>query len=200
MRALHLLAFVSLSSAFVLAQPLAGCGGTPTPANVPKGEATEAPKSGSSDLSFSTECVDPMSDGDSHDPMRPFDKHVQLDVRDYDLDDDGKVDIFAKPAWSCGYGCMRSAYVVRGTCGYYVGTFPSEDNYEMLPEKSNGLHDIKARPKQSNGTEVHCFQIILKYDGKKYQITKHRECECKEDSPKCEANWTDGADWHNWVQ
>ncbi len=196
MRAVHLLAFVSLSSAFAFALPLGGCGGSGTPANVPKAEGTEEPKpGGSSDLALGGECVDPVTDGDNHDSTRPFGKHVQLDVHSFDLDDDGKVDIFVKPAWSCGHGCNRSAYISRGTCGHYVGTFPSEDYYEMMPEKSHGLHDIKARPKRSDGADLRCFQLMLSFDGKQYEVTKHRECECKEEAPKCEANWTDGTNW-----
>jgi hypothetical protein len=174
---------------------LSACGSTPK-ANEPKPEGgDEKPSSSSSGFTPPGDCVDPVADGDLHDPTRPFDKHVQLDVRDIDLDGDGVVDTFVKPAWSCGHGCNRSAYVVRSTCGHYVGTFPSEDAYEALDDKTNGLRDLKARPKRSDGATLRCYQLVLKFDGKEYKTTKHRECECKDESPKCESDWTDGTDW-----
>jgi hypothetical protein len=183
----------SLTVAAVLVA--AACGGGTTPqVETPKGEGGGKPVAGEP-MKFDSDCVDPVADGDKHDPTRPFDKHVQLDVRNDDLDGDGVVDIFVKPAWSCGNGCNRSAYVSRGTCGHYVGTFPSEDNWEVLPETTNGLHDIKARPKKSDGEQLRCFQLIVKYDGKAYQVSKHRECECKDEAPKCEGDWTEGATW-----
>ncbi|MEO7093045.1 MAG: hypothetical protein ABI175_07340 [Polyangiales bacterium] len=173
---------------------LAACGSTPKAVEPkPGGDDTKASSSGG--FAPPGECVDPVVDGDAHDATKPFDKHVQLDVRDIDLDGDGVVDTFVKPAWSCGHGCNRSAYVVRSTCGHYVGTFPSEDSYEALDEKTNGLRDLKARPKLSDGATLRCYQLVLKYDGKEYKTSKHRECECKDDAPKCEPDWTDGADW-----
>lgn len=177
----------------VLLAALVACGSKPPPV-APKAEGEET-KSSSSGVSVPGECVDPVADGDQHDPTRPADKHVQLDVRDIDLDGDGVIDTFVKPAWSCGHGCNRSAYVVRSTCGHYVGTFPSEDRYEALDEKTNGLRDIKAHPRRSDGAALRCYQLILKFDGKQYQGTRHRECECKDESPKCEGDWTDGDGW-----
>ena len=102
------------------------------------------------------------------------------------------VDVFVKPAWACGRGCLRSVYVARGTCGHYVGTFPSEDDWQVLDSKSHGLSDIKARPSKSDGEALHCFQIVYQFDGKQYEPSKHRECECKDEAPKCEAEWSEG--------
>jgi hypothetical protein len=169
-----------------------GGGGGAKSTNNPSGGGESGGGGSSSGMTFDNECVDPVSDGDTHDPTRPADHHVQLDVKEFDLDSDGEVDYFVKPAWPCGHGCYRSAYVARKTCGHYVGTFPSEDNYEALDDKTNGLKDIKARPKKSDGQELHCYQVIWKFDGKQYQANKHRECECKDEAPKCEADWTDG--------
>lgn len=172
---------------------LVACGGgTTKPANNGASSGTESTHESSSGMKFDNDCVDPVADGDQHDPSRPADHHVQLDVKEYDLDGDGEVDYFVKPAWPCGHGCYRSAYVARGTCGHYVGTFPSEDNWEALDSKTNGLKDIKARPRKSDGQELHCFQVMWKFDGKAYEAEKHRECECKDEAPKCEAEWTDG--------
>ena len=174
---------------------LVACGGGNKPVSNPTGGGEPSggsETSSASSLKFDNECVDPVADGDTHDPSRPADHHVQLDVKEYDIDGDGEVDYFVKPAWPCGHGCFRSAYVARGTCGHYVGTFPSEDNWDALDDKTNGLKDIKARPKKSDGEELHCYQVIWKFDGKQYQANKHRECECKDESPKCEAEWTDG--------
>lgn len=180
-----------LSLSMAVSFGCAGCGGTEKPAEAPKTE-TEKPTSTGSVQEMPGDCVDPVSDGDRHDPTRPADHHVQPDVKGWDLDDDGVADAFVKPAWSCGQGCYRSAYVVRGTCGHYVGTFASSDRYELLDEKSHGLHDLKARPERPGDNGQQCFQVIWKYDGKQYQAARHRECECKEDSPKCEGSWTDG--------
>jgi hypothetical protein len=167
-----------------------GGGGAKTVNN--SGGGGEGGGGSSSGMKFDNECVDAVSDGDTHDPTRPADHHVQLDVKTADLDGDGEVDYFVKPAWPCGHGCYRSAYVARGTCGHYVGTFASEDNWDALDEKTNGLKDIKARPKRSDGEQLRCYQVMWKFDGKQYQAEKHRECECKDESPKCEADWTDG--------
>ncbi len=134
------------------------------------------------------ECVDPVTDGDHHDSTRPFDKHVQQDVRDEDLDGDGVVDAFVKPAWSCGDSCVRSVYVVRGTCGHYVGSFPSMDNYFAQETKSNGLKDVSARPRRiEDDNQMHCYEQIYKFDGTQYQPAKKRECKC--DNEKMCSSW-----------
>src|SRR5579859_7118152 len=76
---------------------LACGGGEGKPASHPStGESTHESSSG---MKFDNDCVDPVSDGDNHDPSRPADHHVQLDVREFDLDGDGEVDYFVKPAW-----------------------------------------------------------------------------------------------------
>lgn len=136
------------------------------------------------------ECVDPLPDGDKRDATRPFDKHVQLDVRDEDLDGDGTADFFVKPGWSCGESCNRSVYIARGTCGHYVGTFPSVDRYESMETKSHGLKDLTVRPRRiEDDGNPHCYQIVMKFDGKEYKPAKKRECQCQE-NPKC-TTWED---------
>ena len=170
---------------------IAACGSPPKPVAAPSSEAA-APSGKGSGIALEGECVDPVADGDRHDSTRPADHHVQLDVRQEDIDGDGVVDFFVKPAWACGHGCFRSAYVARGTCGHYVGTFPSEDNWQVLDSKSHGLSDIKARPSKSDGQALRCFQIVYQFDGKQYEPNKHRECECKDEAPKCEADWSEG--------
>jgi len=155
----------------------------------------ESPKNGdgpttTSSMKLPGECTDPTADGDKHDATRPFDKHVQLDVRTEDLDGDGVVDTFVKPAWSCGDSCNRSAYVVRngGTCGHYVGTFPSTDAYEALDHKTNGLRDLNTRPRKTEEDgQVHCYNAVLAYNGTEYKEIKRRECECKAEGAKCTA-------------
>ncbi len=138
-------------------------------------------------------CVDPLTDGDIRDATRPFDKHVQLDVRSEDLDGDGVVDTFVMPAWPCGDSCNRSAYVVEGgtACAHYVGTFPSTDAYNTLEHKTNGLYDLSVRPRrvESDG-EMHCYNLVLAFDGTKYKEARHRECECKTEGAKC-TKWED---------
>lgn len=137
------------------------------------------------------DCVDPASDGDSRDSTKPFDKHVQPDVRSEDLDGDGIVDVFVKPGWSCGESCNRSVYVVRGTCGHYVGTFPSTERFETADTKTNGLKDLSTRPKrQGDDGAAHCFNELWKFDGTQYRKAKIRECECKAEGGKCTA-WGD---------
>lgn len=166
-----------------------GGGGSSKPAESPADKSGESTASSSSS-SFKPPgtCVDVVSDGDTHDSTRPFDKHVQLDVRDFDLDGDGVVDAFVKPAWACGNSCNRSAYVVRGTCGHWVGTFPSVDRYEALDSKTNGLKDLSVRPRrEEEDGQLHCYNVILKYDGTEYKEAKRRECECKEEGAKCTA-------------
>jgi hypothetical protein len=172
---------------FVLAL-LVGCGGgnSGKPANT-GGEKTDDGKSGAG-LKMPGDCVDPLSDGDRHDSTRPFDKHVQQDVRDEDLDGDGVIDAFVKPAWSCGESCTRSVYVVRGTCAHYVGSFQSMEKFESMDTKSNGLKDLSVRPRRiEEDNQMHCYQIVLKFDGTEYKPSKKRECECKDDGAKCTA-------------
>jgi hypothetical protein len=171
----------------VLACAANACGGGGgRPAASPENEEASAPAGKA--WTPPGECVDPLVDGDRRDPTRPFDKRVQLDVRDEDLDGDGVVDTFVKPAWSCGDACRRSAYVVRGTCAHWVGTFGSVDRYETLESRSHGLKDLSTRPRRlEEDGALHCYQVILKFDGTEYQPARKRECECKDDEPKCAA-------------
>ncbi len=167
---------------------LAGCGPT-TPANTGGGGggggATAPPVE---KVALPGECVDPLPDGDKRDATRPFGKHVQLDVRDEDLDGDGIADLFVKPGWHCGESCNRSVYIARGTCGHYVGTFPSIERYESMSTKSHGLKDLSVRPRKvEEDGEMHCWQLVLKFDGKEYKQAQKRECECKEKDAKCAA-------------
>ena len=181
----------------VAALAIAGCGGGAKPADSPVDhEGDPKPPTTASVMTPPGDCVDPVSDGDLHDATRPFDKHVQLDVRDEDLDGDGVPDFFVKPGWSCGDSCTRSVYVGRGTCGHYVGSFPSTDSYESIDGKSHGLRDLRTRPRRVEGDDsaTHCYQIVLQFDGKEYRPTKHKECECKDTGAKCEGEWHDG----NW--
>lgn len=179
-----------LGTALLLA--LGACGGGQKPADSAAGKSGGEESGGGggsgSSVKLPGDCVDPIADGDRHDPARPFDKHVQQDVRDEDLDGDGAIDSFVKPGWSCGDACKRSAYVMRGHCGHYVGTFSSVDRYEALDTKSNGLKDLSVRPRRvEDDGEMHCYQIVLKFDGTEYKQAKHRECECKDEGAKCAA-------------
>jgi hypothetical protein len=173
-----------------LALGLSACGGEQRPV-ASAASASNDPPAGAAVATGSPmpgDCVDPLADGDKHDPARPFDKHVQLDVRNEDLDGDGSIDTFVKPAWACGDACKRSVYVMRGTCGHYVGTFPSVDRYEALDQKTNGLRDLSTRPRQhEDDGEMHCYQVVYKFDGKAYQKARQRECECKDEGAKCTA-------------
>lgn len=171
----------------VLISLVVGCGGggSPKPATT-GGEKTE--ETATSGMKLPGDCVDATSDGDRHDSTRPFDKHVQLDVRDADLDGDGAVDVFVKPGWACGDSCNRSVYVVRGTCSHYVGSFPSVDKFEAIETKSNGLRDLSTHPRRvEEDNQMHCYQVILKFDGTEYKPAKKRECECKDEGAKCTA-------------
>lgn len=169
---------------------LVACGGgaKPVESAADHPAAGEPTTGGGSALAMPGDCVDPVIDGDKHDASRPFDKHVQADVRNEDLDGDGAMDTFVKPGWGCGDACKRSVYVMRGHCGHYVGTFPSIDRYEALETKSNGLRDLSTRPRQhEDDGELHCYQVVFKFDGKLYQKSKQRECECKDEGAKCTA-------------
>lgn len=168
---------------------VAGCGGAATQKPADSAAAKSGDHEGTaSAVHLPGECVDPAVDGDRHDPARPFDKHVQSDVRDDDLDGDGIVDMFVKPGWACGDACRRSAYVMRGTCGHWVGTFPSVDRYEALDTKSHGLRDISTRPRRvEDDGQMHCYNVILAFDGEQYKPSKQRECECKDEGAKCTA-------------
>jgi hypothetical protein len=172
----------------ILCLVLASCGGAKSGG---KPAATGGgPDDDGSSTTFAApgDCVDPLADGDRHDASRPFDKHVQLDVRNEDLDGDGVVDVFVKPAWSCGQACIRSAYVARGTCAHYVGSFRSIDRFETLDNKTNGLRDLSVRPRMvEEDGETHCYQHILQFDGFVYQVRRKRECECKDEGAKCTA-------------
>ncbi len=172
---------------FVLVAVL-GCGGGNTGKPVQTGGEKSDEGTSASGAKMPGDCVDPASDGDRHDSTRPFDKHVQPDVRDEDLDGDGVVDAFVKPGWACGDSCNRSVYVMRGTCGHYVGSFPSTDKFESVETKSNGLKDLSTRPRRhEDDNQMHCYQVILKFDGTEYKPSKKRECECKDEGAKCTA-------------
>lgn len=170
-----------------------GCGGGSSGGKGAKTAGSEdesAGGGGSSALKLPGECVDPVIDGDRHDSNKPFDKHVQQDVKDEDLDGDGVVDAFVKPAWYCGDSCVRSVYVMRGHCGHYVGSFPSVDNYYAHETKTNGLKDISTRPRHmEDDNQIHCYEQIFKFDGTKYQPDKKRECKC--DNEKMCAAWAE---------
>ncbi len=164
------------------------CGGTAKPAKDPTEERSAAEAEKGSGFAAPGACVDPLSDGDHHDSMRPFDKHVQQDVHAADLDADGVIDAFVKPGWACGDSCTRSAYVVRGTCAHWVGSFASTERYEALDTMTNGLKDLSTRPRRmGDDGQIHCWNVVLKYDGKEYQPAKTRECECKDEGAKCAA-------------
>lgn len=168
-----------------------GCGpSTPPPTTSGGGGGGGGTGGGGEKVALPGDCVDPLPDGDKRDATRPFDKHVQLDVRDEDLDGDGAPEIFVKPAWSCGDSCNRSIYIARGTCGHYVGSFASIDKYESMDTKTNGLKDLSVRPRRvEEDGNTHCYQVVLKFDGKAYKPAKKRECQC-EDNPKC-TTWQD---------
>jgi hypothetical protein len=170
-----------------------GCGGGSSSgkgANTGGSGEEGAGASGESGLKMPGDCVDPVVDGDRHDSNKPFDKHVQQDVRDEDLDGDGVIDAFVKPAWFCGESCLRSVYVVRGNCGHYVGSFPSVDNYYSLETKSNGLKDLSTRPHvQESDNQTHCYETIYKFDGTAYKADKKRECKC-DNEKMCAAEWS----------
>ena len=172
----------------VIVLVLAGCGGEKGSKPVATGGMKESGSSAEPARKMPGDCVDPITDGERRDSTRPFDKHVQNDVRDEDLDGDGVGDAFVKPAWACGDSCMRSAYVMRGTCGHFVGSFPSIDRYESIDTMTNGLKDLLTRPRRvEDDGQMHCYQIVLKFDGTEYKPAKNRECECKEDGAKCTA-------------
>jgi len=164
------------------------CGGGKAPSKGANTGGSEEGASAGSGATLPGDCVDPVIDGDRHDSARPFDKHVQQDVRDDDLDGDGVVDAFVKPAWACGDSCVRSVYVVRGTCAHYVGSFPSMDNYYAQETKNNGLKDLLTRPRRvEEDNQMHCYEQILTFDGTVYQPGKKRECKC--DNEKMCSAW-----------
>ncbi len=168
------------------------CGGGNTSGKAANtaGGGEEGGKTETSGAKMPGDCVDPTVDGDRHDSTRPFDKHVQQDVRDDDLDGDGVVDAFVKPAWACGDSCIRSVYVMRGTCGHYVGSFPSQDGYFAQETKSNGLKDLSTRPRRiEDDSQMHCYEQIFKFDGTQYQPAQKRECKC--DNEKMCTAWQD---------
>ncbi len=168
-----------------------GCGGgaaTSSEPSTPKPAAEAKESAGGEKVSLPGDCVDPLIDGDLHDSSRPFDKHVQYDVTGDDMDADGDRDVIVKPGWNCGESCKRSIYVMRGKCGHYVGTFTSTERFEFTAEKSHGLNDLSARPKRvEDDGEVHCRNVVYRFDGKQYQPNKTRECECKAEGAKCTA-------------
>lgn len=167
---------------------VAACGGSNKPANTGGGGSSEGSGAPTSSLKLPGDCVDAVSDGDRRDSTRPFDKHVQLDVRDEDLDGDGVVDVFVKPGWSCGDSCNRSVYVSRGTCSHYVGSFPSIDKFSSLDSKSSGLKDLSTYPRSvEEDGHMHCYNVVFKFNGTEYKPAKRRECECKDEGAKCTA-------------
>ncbi|GAC1570822.1 MAG: hypothetical protein NVS3B20_02600 [Polyangiales bacterium] len=170
-----------------------GCGASEQrPAALPKAPSSDEAKAQNVEVTPPGSCVDPISDGDQHDATRPFDKHVQLDVHAEDLEGDGVVDEFVMPAWSCGQACIRSAYLMRGTCGHYLGSFPSTNAYEAIAHKSHGLKDLSTHPRTEEADGLHCYQAILTFDGTQYRESKRRECECKDEGAKC-TSWDAGS-------
>ena len=80
---------------------------------------------------------------------------------------------------------------VAGTCSHYVGSFPSVDKFEAIETKSNGLKDISTHPRRvEEDNQMHCYQVILKFDGAEYKPAKKRECECKDEGAKC-TSWNE---------
>jgi hypothetical protein len=130
-----------------------------------------------------------------HDGTRPFDKHVQ-DDNDFqgDLDDDGHPDQAVEPAWSCGETCNRSIYVMRNSCGHYVGTIGTRHRYDVGDAKHHGLHDLSGYPTTYEADDTkHCWEVHYEFDGTVYKPLKRRECECAmtETTKRCSPDWED---------
>jgi hypothetical protein len=133
-------------------------------------------------------CVDPLVDGDLHDQTRTFEEHVHIDVHSIDLDDDGDTDFFVVSP-QCSTACVRSAYIARGSCGIYVGTFNSTSEFFPKDSKHEGLKDLVIHPHEQEDNNQHCYEARLEFNGKKYIEKARRECECKApgEEAKCEA-------------
>lgn len=193
---------VRIAMAFAIAATTflgVACGGgqtqPTTPANDGEPPPPKASGGGMPQIALPGACVNPVADGDKHDGTRPFDKHVQ-DDNDFtgDLDDDGLPDQAVEPAWSCGETCTRSIYVMRQSCGHYVGSIGTRHRYDVLDEKHNGLHDLAAYPTTYEvDSTKHCWEVRYAFDGKVYKHTKKRECDCAmtETSKRCSPEWED---------
>lgn len=190
-------AFAIVATSFSLG---AGCGGAQVPAATPNGDEKPSKPSGGGDeqkpsVALPGKCVDPLVDGDKHDGTRPFDKHVQDDNHfSGDLDDDGHADQAVEPAWSCGETCTVSIYVMRKSCGHYVGSLGTRHRYDVLDEKHNGLHDLAAYPTTYEvDSTKHCWEVRYQFDGNVYKHTKKRECDCAmtETTKRCSPEWED---------
>lgn len=177
----------------------AGCGGAQTQTSTPAGDVEPPKKAGDTEAKSAVKlpgaCVDPVVDGNRHDGTRPFDKHVQ-DDNDFqgDLDDDGLPDQAVEPAWSCGETCNRSVYVMRKSCGHYVGTIGTRHRYDVLDEKHHGLHDLSGYPTTYEADDTkHCWEVRWQFDGTVYKHEKRRECECamSETTKRCSPDWED---------
>jgi hypothetical protein len=177
----------------------AGCGGAKTQTNAPTGDVEPPKKADDTEAKASVKLpgdyVDPVIDGNRHDGTRPFDKHVQ-DDNDFqgDLDDDGHPDQAVEPAWSCGETCNRSIYVMRNSCGHYVGTIGTRHRYDVGDAKHHGLHDLSGYPTTYEADDTkHCWEVHYEFDGTVYKPLKRRECECAmtETTKRCSPDWED---------
>ncbi len=192
--------WVAAAIAIAAVGATSACGGSQTQAAAPSSAEQTTPKkveevASEPEAKLPGACVDPVVDGDNHDGMRPFDKHVQ-DDNDFtgDLDDDGHADQAVEPAWSCGETCNHSLYVMaKGKgCGHYVGTIGTRHRYDLLDDKHHGLHDIAAYPTSYDADDTkHCWEVRWQFDGTTYERVKKRECDCNmtATTKRCSPDW-----------
>ena len=114
-------------------------------------------------------CVDVMKDAKKHYPN-------ELEVIDVDLDGDGKKDKIVHAA----FHAMNDPYlfyVMRGTCGHFVGEVQSSGPPAVSGKKSKGLKSFDGSTKNPCNTECGCFDSTDSYffNGKTYVAGKSKQ-------------------------
>jgi len=108
-------------------------------------------------------CVDPMADAKSH-----ASGAGPTIASTPDLDGDGKPD---KLLAFSGSGVAKSftAYVMRGTCGHFVGTLNAA-TLTPAKSKSHGLDDLAGFIPCANGKHCNCTtqEFTARFNGKAY--------------------------------
>jgi hypothetical protein len=107
--------------------------------------------------------------------QEPAAKDEVFDKSEIDLEGDGTRDVLLSAASTCSDAgeCTYEAFVVRGSCGHYVGSFRAL-NLKTLPNLSAGLRDIEVERPEGCGTR----KQKLRFSGEAYAPFEESVCSC----------------------
>ena len=109
-----------------------------------------------------------MHEAGADDPLDPADLPS---IADFDLDGDGAADTYAFLGGVQDQSRQR-IYVLRGECGYAVGTVDERNGIALLPHVSHGLHDLQTIHFTADWKRS--IEVTYRFDGHTYKEIAHR--------------------------